>query len=205
MDTNDGPNGPAAKVFKADARKMPVRTSSIDLVLTSPPYLNAIDYIRCSKFSLVWMGHSVQSLGALRARSVGTEHGEGGKYYTEEVEAILKRVRLLGKLNSRGRAILARYIHDMKVAMAEVMRVLVRGGKAVYVIGENTVRGAYIRTAEILIAIAKTVGLRFVDKRSRALPANRRYLPPPKTGGKDTINLRMRREVIIRFRKPASV
>jgi len=43
------------------------------VVLTSPPYLNAIDYMRCSKFSLVWMGHTIRELRNIRADSVGTE------------------------------------------------------------------------------------------------------------------------------------
>jgi hypothetical protein len=34
----------------------------VDLIFTSPPHLNAIDYLRCSKFSLVWMGHSIAAL-----------------------------------------------------------------------------------------------------------------------------------------------
>ena len=55
-------NGPAAIVKQGDARRLPLRAASIDLVLTSPPYLNAIDYIRCSKFSLVWMGHNVENI-----------------------------------------------------------------------------------------------------------------------------------------------
>src|SRR3972149_6199922 len=57
--------GPAPVIKQADARKLPIRNGSVDFVLTSPPYLNAIDYMRCSKFSLVWMGQ-----GALEIRMV---------------------------------------------------------------------------------------------------------------------------------------
>lgn len=51
--------GPTAKVSLGDARKLSIGSGTIDLVLTSPPYLNAIDYMRCSKFSLVWMGYAI--------------------------------------------------------------------------------------------------------------------------------------------------
>src|SRR5665213_3065986 len=67
--------GPQAMVRKGDARKLFFKKSSIDLVLTSPPYLNAIDYIRCSKFSLVWMGDNIDGLTGIRKRSIGTEVG----------------------------------------------------------------------------------------------------------------------------------
>ena len=50
--------GPATQVYEGDARCLDLPDGSVDLVVTSPPYLNAIDYLRCSKFSLVWMGYS---------------------------------------------------------------------------------------------------------------------------------------------------
>lgn len=65
--------GPAPCIRLGDARNLPLSDASVDLVVTSPPYLNAIDYMRCSKFSLVWMGHSIAELRRLRTDSVGTE------------------------------------------------------------------------------------------------------------------------------------
>ena len=46
-----GKVGPATVVKRGDARRLDIENNSIDLVLTSPPYMNAIDYMRCSKFS----------------------------------------------------------------------------------------------------------------------------------------------------------
>lgn len=201
IEKNARQRGPATKVYEADARNAPVANSSIDLVLTSPPYLNAIDYMRCSKFSLVWMGYSVKYLGSLRALSVGTEVGAGEKFLTKDARDIIGKLGLASRLSSRHQAVLARYINDMTLAMAEVARVLVPGGLAMFVVGENTVRGTYIKTADILVAVAKRIGLRSVSRRSRILPANRRYLPPPGPRETNRLQLRMRREIIISFRK----
>ena len=44
-------------------------------MLTSPPYLNAIDCMRSSKFSLVWVGRSVGELRRIRSAPVGAEVG----------------------------------------------------------------------------------------------------------------------------------
>ena len=41
--------GPSPCIHEGDARRLPLSDASIDLVLTSPPYLNAIDY-RCHIF-----------------------------------------------------------------------------------------------------------------------------------------------------------
>jgi hypothetical protein len=191
--------GPRATIRLGDARKTGIRSGSIDLVLTSPPYLNAIDYMRCSKFSLVWMGVSVAEVRSLRAASVGSEVGSAVEQ-DSEIHAHFKQLRL-HRLPKRQRGLVATYMKDMRKSLSEVSRVLVPGGRAVYVIGENTVRGVYIRNAKIVELLAAQVGLSTERSFKRPLPANRRYLPPP-TGGEMGLDGRMRSEIIVQLRKP---
>ena len=183
-----------------DARRTRIRSRSIDLVLTSPPYLNAIDYMRCSKFSLVWMGYTVGEIRALRARSVGTEVGLP---YSEdkEISALMRQLNLSALPKRQGKLVSA-YIADMRAAVGEVARVLAPGGRAVYVIGENTIRGVYVRNAEIIRSLALGAGLHFEKSDRRPLPSNRRYMPPP-TDRAESMDTRMRSEIVIQFRKPA--
>jgi hypothetical protein len=90
----------------------------------------------------------------------------------------------------------------MRSAISEVGRVLSKGGKAVYVVGENTLRGTYIRTSAIITELAELDGLSIAERRTRALPANRRYMPPPSTGySGGAIEARMRREIVLSFVK----
>jgi hypothetical protein len=195
--------GPASSASKGDARKLRTKSGSIDLVLTSPPYLNAIDYIRCSKFSLVWMGHQIAELSWLRSRSVGTEIGSKQAAHNEYATRLIGKLKLDRSLSARHQGILTRFIEDMHISIKEVSRVLVPGGKAVYVLGENTLRGTYICNSKILIALATRAGLCLSKQTSRALPPSRRYLPPPtKRRQRGKITARMRREVILTFRKP---
>jgi len=201
VDKKGNDRGPSARVHLGDARNLPVQDASIDLVVTSPPYLNAIDYIRCSKFSLVWMGYRIPDLRKVRCESVGTETAKNGSQHDVEIQAIISDLK--PELGRHDEAVLTRYVEDMRQAIREVTRVLVPGGKAVYVIGENTVRGTYIPTSRIISAIAQLCGLRIEYRRIRALPANRRYLPPPSRGSNsDPMDARMRREVVLAFAKP---
>jgi adenine-specific DNA methylase len=203
--SGSGPVGPSTVVKQGDARKLDIQAGSIDLVLTSPPYLNAIDYMRCSKFSLVWMGHTVSELRQIRADSVGTETSSKEAVDTEWVTSLIKRVGLRPALPAHDHALLAQYVLDMGRAFAEVTRVLRAGGRAVYVIGDSTVRGTFIRNSSIISAVAEEHGLKLHSRQSRALPANRRYLPPPKRAGStETMDARMRREVVLVFNKPAT-
>jgi DNA modification methylase len=194
--------GPPTVVKHGDARSLNVASESIDLVLTSPPYLNGIDYLRCSKFSLVWMGHTVSELRQIRAESVGTEASLQEALDAPWVKALIKQLRLTPALSSRDTALLSRYVWDMSGALGEVSRVLRKGGRAVYVVGDSTSKGTFIRNSAIVSAVAERQGLSFVSRHSRALPANRRYLPPPRdTASNATLDGRLRREVIVVFQK----
>jgi SAM-dependent methyltransferase len=194
--------GPATIVKRGDARHLDIEDGSIDLVLTSPPYLNAIDYMRCSKFSLVWMGYNVGELRQIRGESIGTEAGSPEALDVHWVSSLITQLGLRPALSDHDRSILARYVWDMGRALAEVSRVLRHGGRAVYVVGDSMTKGTFIRNSLIVASLAQENGLSVMAKQARALPPNRRYLPPPKrgssTGGMDG---RLRREVIVVLKK----
>ena len=194
--------GPKTKTILGDARKLPSELGSFDLVLTSPPYLNAIDYIRCSKFSLVWMGYDVDELRDTRATSVGSEASLEEASDSEVVKGIIEELGLESKLSSRNLGILSRYIWDMRDALSEVSRVLRKGGEAIYVVGDSTVKGTFVRNSEIVRLVAELNKLQLTNRSSRNLPANRRYLPPPKKASLPAaLDTRMRREVVLTFQK----
>jgi len=197
------PVGPVAVVRQGDARKLEIESESIDLVLTSPPYLNAIDYMRCSKFSLVWMGYSVSEIRRLRGQSVGAEASSEEALGADRVKSLIKELKLRPALSSRDQGLLARYVWDIGHALGEASRVLRRGGRAVYVVGDSMIRGTFVRNSLIVGVVAQQHGLVLVSRQSRRLPANRRYLPPPKRmKSLATMDARMRKEVIVVFDKP---
>ena len=202
--SDEGADGPTTQVAQGDARCMQIAKGSIDLVLTSPPYLNAIDYMRCSKFSLVWMGYTIRKLREIRGESVGTEIVSQEAKEAEWVKTLIKKLRLRPALPVRSHALLSQYVWDMGRALTEVSRVLKPGGKAVYVVGDSTINGTFVRNSSIIAATARSQGLSLTSRQARALPENRRYMPPPqKDGGGTSMNGRMRREVVLVFEKRA--
>ncbi len=202
--TSTSPVGPKAVVKHGDARKLSIDAASIDLVLTSPPYLNAIDYMRCSKFSLVWMGYNVGRLREIRGESVGAEASSDAALQADWVISLIEQLKLSPTLSARDHAILSRYAWDMGCSLAETSRVLKGGGRAVYVVGDSTVRGTFVRNSAIVAAVAERHGLTLDSRHSRVLPASRRYMPPPRRRARSTpIESRMRREVVLAFSKPA--
>lgn len=191
--------GPEATVVRGDARAMPVDTESIDMVITSPPYLNAIDYMRGHKLSLVWMGHRVSALRKIRASNVGTERGceeVADVSVAEAVDAMANPDEVTG----RTRRMMSRYAVDINLLMRETRRVLMQHGRAVFVIGDSMIGGAFIRNSLAVQYLGQRNGLDLTSRAERALPANRRYLPPPCADAAGTqLRGRMRKEVILTF------
>jgi SAM-dependent methyltransferase len=194
---------PRAIVCKGDARRLPIRSGTMDYVITSPPYLNAIDYLRGHKFSLVWMGHRLGGIRQLRSTNVGAELSVCAAKQQAFVAQAVREMGAVQLLESRVKGMLARYVVDMNKVLAEISRVLKRGGEAVLVVGDSTIRDIFIENSRCLIFLGERNGLSLQSMRRRSLPDNRRYLPPPghRVSGKQ-LRARMRKEVILVFSKP---
>lgn len=191
---------PRTRIDTADARDLPLRSNSVDLVLMSPPYLNAIDYVRGHKLSLVWMGYSVQELRQLRSSNVGAEAGTNRKVRSNSIEQVLNMTADSDALTPRHRGMLVRYLVDLEALMSEISRVLKVNGQAIIVIGDSSIRKVFVRNSCAVTALGELAGLSLVSRKTRSIPDNRRYLPPPNSSGAgDELSSRMREEVILTF------
>ena len=151
------------------------------------------------------MGYTIKSLRDVRSQSVGQEALSRVASEDMEVRSLVKKLKLSPKLGKRDDALLCRYVYDMRIALQEASRVLVPGGRAVYVVGDSTIRSTYVRNSVVVEAVAKIAGLCLQDRYSRLLPPNRRYLPPPsKKRSGEGMDVRMRREIVLAFQKPAA-
>ncbi len=189
-----------AHVLRSDSRRLPLVSECADLVVTSPPYANAIDYMRAHKFSLVWLGHRIQELSQVRRDYIGAELQIGGEYLTSSETGRRMMRELLDRDAKRARVI-ARYFRDMSKVLVEMHRVLRKGRSAIVVVGSSTVRGIEIPTALILAELGERVGFRLVGVRDRPIDRNRRLMPMSHVSDKTGIEARMHGEQVIAFVK----
>lgn len=189
-----------AKIHHGDARSLPWSDDSIDCILTSPPYRNAIDYLRCHKFSLVWMGHRINDLRELRGTMIGTERG---LWSLDGLPPRLEQRLRRADAEPRQIALVRQYLSDMRKVMVEVARVLRSRGLAVLVVGPTMVNMQRSDAADVFRELASAAGLNFVGSIQRSLDSSRRSLPPPQhENGNIDLAKRMRREVVLTMRKP---
>ena len=192
---------PPAEIYLGDARSLALEDESVDMVITSPPYLNAIDYLRGHKLTLVWMGHSIPEIRALRSDNIGTEVTRGSTP-DSEVQKIMNIMADLDSLDERRSGMLHRYVLDMRAVIEESSRVLKPKGGAIFVVGDSAIRGVFVKNSEAIMQLANQMGLSLVSHDVRPIEAGRRYLPPPESRGAGSkMQGRMREEVVLEFRK----
>lgn len=197
-------NGLTPIMLAGDARCMPLVDGSIDLIVTSPPYANAIDYMRAHKFSLVWFGEAISKLSQLRAKYIGSERISQfqSKLLPERPETIIQR---LNERDESKAKVLRKYFMEMQAVIAEMYRVLRPDAAAIVVVGTSVMRGIEVQTHTCLADIAADLEFDVVDVVQRRLDRNKRMMPArfgKKSGS--MIEQRMHEEYVIGLLKPES-
>jgi DNA modification methylase len=187
------PSG-GTRIGLGDARKIRLRSRSVDAVLTSPPYLNAIDYMRGHRMSLVWLGYRLSKLREIRSNAIGAERC--ADVASAHVERAMMMMGEIHELPARHRQMIDRYIVDIQGMMNEIARVLKPRRKAILIVGNSCLRGVFISNSNLVKHAGTKAGLTLAKSEERVLPERNRYLPTNVSGA---LSKRMRTETVITF------
>jgi DNA modification methylase len=137
------------------ATNISYKNNYFDLALTSPPYVNAVDYPRTHQLEMYWLGLASGSLSELKKQHVGTEAVKSQDYKilhkigSKEADTIIERIY---QKDQRRAYIAYKYLFDMSANLSEVYRVLKQNGRYVIVVGNNNIRG------EVFLVLALSYG-----------------------------------------------
>jgi len=156
-----------------------IQDESQMLVITSPPYFNAVDYPRAHRMSVCWMNGYAPSHLASRRDYIGLRRG--AEFVPDDwlqarpaIRSLLPAVILdRGSLGKR----LCAFFADLETVLAQIWRVLRPGGHAVFVIGDNVIKGERIASHSALVALAQGIGFVEIDTKSRAIASRHRRFP----------------------------
>jgi len=144
-----------------DARDIKYKQGTFDLALTSPPYVNAVDYPRTHQLESYWLGLAEGSLTPLKKKHVGTESVSSSEYKKlhkigiEEADIVISRIF---KKDPRRAYIAFKYLDDMRKNLAEVYRVLKKDGRYIIVVGNNRIRGEVFENWKYIMRLAEDTG-----------------------------------------------
>jgi tRNA G10 N-methylase Trm11 len=189
---------PKASIVRADCRNLPFDDEMFDYIITSPPYLNAIDYLRGHKLSLVWLGSTIADLRKLRSSNVGCDGGTKDLHLDGVVDTMVTSSKKPSDLLRRR---VRRYVGDLDKAIGEMRRVAKLGAQLVMVVGDSTIKGCDIQNSIAVDRIAHERGFELRSRVLRPLLHSRRYLPPPSTHRAGSrLQKRMWNEIILTYR-----
>lgn len=195
---SEAPSRGGATIGLGDARALTsVEDASVDAILTSPPYLNAIDYMRGHRLSLVWLGHRLGDLRAIRSNSIGAERAPDRAEGTAELIAMRAAMGDIDQLPNKFRFMISRYLQDIHRMVREIARVLKAGARATFVVGNSCLRNVFIRNSAAVAVAARSSGLTLIGETERPLPLRSRYLPMTS----EPLGKRMRTETILSFER----
>lgn len=153
----------SAQVFQDDARVLSsLPTKTYDLVITSPPYVNRISYIRELRPYMYWLGYlrNGREAGELDWQAIGGTWGtatsrlkswEPQLPVDSEVEAIATRILNAHPANGILMAnYVLKYFEDMRLHIGNLTRVLRRDARIHYVVGNSSFYGILVPVEQIL-------------------------------------------------------
>lgn len=197
-----------ADVFEADAREFSelCEQSKFDptMVITSPPYCNAIEYSRRHRLEYEWLGlFNGSDIDDPREERLDTS-----REFVGSVTPLQETLRELGEVphqevreltadiesdgHERKANLLRKYFHDAYEWIEEVHKALPEGGQFCLIIGPSTSYGRKIDTPQYLMDIAEELGFKVESRRQYLLKNNKMQFP---TDGETTDT-----ESLIRFR-----
>ncbi len=135
--------------IQGDSRKMGVQDSVADLLITSPPYINVLNYHQKYRRSVEALGFDVLKLA--RSEFGSNRKNRGNRFLT-----------------------VIQYCIDMALSMKEAMRVCKQNARMIYVVGrESTVLGCSFCNSELIYNIALEIFGLELDIRQERVFKNR--------------------------------
>jgi len=171
------------RVLKGDVcdKLRSLEGNSIDYILTSPPYFDAIDYPRAHKFSEWWIWPNQKHVRSEKYIGLKAGGKEKDNPYIElvidlipnNIESILPLRKISGPLFRK----LCLYIYDMNQVIYNLNRVMKEDAKLSLVIANNVVRNVKVPVVNIIIELLDNNGFKNINSEERKIQENRRRYP----------------------------
>ncbi len=130
-----------------DAKTQPVADNSVDLIVSSSPYVTSYEYADLHQLSTIWLDFT-DNLTAYKKKFIGSAY----KYCnTKKLKSSIGQ-DIVNKMQEKSRKMAEEtktFFIDMQEVFAESYRILKKGGRCCYVIGDTMLKRVDILNAEV--------------------------------------------------------
>ncbi|MBI5222976.1 hypothetical protein HY990_00995 [Candidatus Micrarchaeota archaeon] len=153
-DLKTAKTGFCPQVLLGDARNLDIESNSIDLVVTSPPYLNNIDYSKIYGLELSLLEMSKAAAAQMRMRALRSYIGKNMDVQDmpPEVGEIGARIPIIGT-----------YFRDMDLVISQMFRVLKDDGVAHVNVSNSVIHETHVLVDEVFAEMAERIGFSQVE------------------------------------------
>ena len=177
-----------------------IAPESVDIVVTSPPYGDSkttVAYGQFSRLSSQWLGYD-NANQVDNSLMGGTKLAGNVRFGFEELDEVISEI---ADADPRRAGEVASFFVDYRKSICNVADVVSPGGFACYVVGNRTVKGYQIPTAESTAAFFEMNGFEHVDTFHRNIPNKRMPLMNSPTNVPGKLGKTMKSEFIVVSRK----
>lgn len=151
-----------------DARRQPVPDDSVDLIVSSSPYVTSYEYADLHQLSTLWLDLA-DDLTEYKKEFIGTSYKKyGNKKLRSKIAKDIadgisaKSKKMAGEIEA--------FFIDMEEVFDENYRILKHGGKCCYVIGDTRLKGVDILNAEVFAESLQYSGFKLDRIIKREIP-----------------------------------
>jgi len=175
-----------AKMYRSDSTiSLPAESNSVNLIVTSPPYVTSYEYADLHQLSLLWFGDDpnfkrwdkyLNEFSDFRKKFIGTKHKN--KNSIEFNSSIANKI--VSELTNKKRSLsvsVGNYFADMNLAFSEMYRVLKKGSHICTVIGNTNLKNVDILNAEVATEQMLRIGFKKVKFIKREAANNKAIAP----------------------------
>ncbi len=171
-----------ATVIQADAADIPLPSNSVDLVVTSPPYLDSVDYMYNFMLEYFWLGpllgvNDRQTFNRMRRGVIGAKNPLDA---TPHLPVCLNDLIVENDIIPARLAATLAYCDSMAQHFASAHRVMKQGARYVLVIGNSHSNKGVLPIHDSLIRLAADAGFAF--EKAFAYRIRRHYMKFPRKG-----------------------
>ncbi len=164
-------------IKRGDARQQPVEDNSVDLQVTSSPYVTSYEYADLHQLTTLWLApDAARNMREYRRQFIGTGSvkppvtSHKSQVTNPHSEIAARIVEAMEPRDPRVAAEIRAYFADMQECFQETARILKPGARCCYVIGNTTLRGVEILNAQAFAEGLQLAGLELERVIKREIP-----------------------------------
>ena len=172
-------------VYKKDARETGIKSNSVDLIITSPPYVTSYQYADLHQLTALWFKYT-QNLNSFREEFIGRLSKKENNINLDSQFANEIHNLFIESKNKKMAEDVSLYFFEMCEVFKEMKRILKKGGHACIVIGDTKLKGVEIKNSHVFIEQCQKLGFKLDRVIKREIPSKNLPSVRDKASGKFT-------------------